>query len=165
MRHSASDRHNRERQETSTTEDNGGRSSVRFEINKVKDLFKMKHLHLKILLSKLTWHGQKEANKIIMNTSVLSKFILNGAGESKRIEERESLTSVISTLWRRWGDGSEKLSGGDLDWGGRNFGGELLFYTALELLSCLFSSSSCSQHFSDGSVSFHQPTVTKHYPF
>ena len=34
----------------------------------------------------LTW--SKEANKIIMNTSVLSKFILNGAGESKRIEER-----------------------------------------------------------------------------
>ena len=40
----------------------------------------------------------KEANKIIKNTSVLTKFILNGTGESKRIEE--SLTSVILILWR-----------------------------------------------------------------
>lgn len=33
-----------------------------------------------------------------MNTSVLSKFILNGAEESKRIEEREFNVGYINTL-------------------------------------------------------------------
>ena len=73
----------------------------------------MRHLHLKIFFVKVDLKWLKEANKIIKNTSLLSKFILNGTGESKRIEE--SLTSVILILWRSCGDGSEKLSGGDLD--------------------------------------------------
>ena len=44
----------------------------------------------------LTW--SREANKIIKNTIVLSKFILNGAGEFKSWREREFNVGYINTL-------------------------------------------------------------------